>query len=135
MLPALRFALALLIGFVLVPSAAPAQSIPPPKLGGYLQVKEVADQDVGLTATLNRAGRPPLPEVTLGGNAPGDGKDSLRWGAETQLEQSGAFVRAEPIPRHRRGRDTRLDDRGWYVLGIYRVIPRLQVLAREEEFK
>src|SRR5258706_1689853 len=261
MLPALRFALALLIGFVLVPSAAPAQSIPPPKLGGYLQVKEVADQDVGLTATLNRArvsidgslpayfsyrflvemeapaagpnpapfslreaiarwalggaaftagqfkvpfsreylipipqletpdfaavvdslapkydigmmgefafgpygqvyagvfngegqnasanrdsivmlvGRAvvrPLPQVTLGGNVTRDSKDSLRWGVETQLEQSGAFVRAETITRHRRGRDTRLDDRGWYVLGIYRVIPRLQVLAREEEFK
>jgi hypothetical protein len=261
MRPALRFAFALLIGFVLVHSAARAQSIPAPKLGGYLQVKEVAHKDVGLTATLNRArvsidgslpayfsyrflvemeapatgtaqatvslreaiarwalggaafqagqfkvpfsreylipipqletpdfaavvdslapkydigmmgefafgpygqvyagvfngegqnasanrdsivmlvGRGvvrPLPQVTLGGNLTRDSKDSLRWGVETQLEQSGAFVRAEYITRHRRGRETRLDDRGWYVLGIDRVIPRLQVLAREEGFE
>jgi hypothetical protein len=38
-----------------VPEFAAAQSIPLLKIGGYLQVKEVAHQDVGLTATLNRA--------------------------------------------------------------------------------
>jgi phosphate-selective porin len=77
----------------------------------------------------------PIPQLALGGNATRDGPDSLRWGLESNIEQSGAVVRAEYITRHRRGRARGLDDHGWYVFGSYRVTPRVQLIARQEDFQ
>ena len=36
-------------------AAAPTSGLPAPRLGGYLQAREIAQQHVGLTAVLNRA--------------------------------------------------------------------------------
>jgi hypothetical protein len=97
----------------------------------------------GLNASANRdsnvlvVGRltaTPIPQIALGGSITRDAADSLRWGVDAVVQQSGAMVRAEYLTRHRRGRDRELDDRGWTVLGTYRVVPRAKVLARFEDF-
>lgn len=98
----------------------------------------------GQNATVNRdslvmgVGRvelTPIPQIAIGGSATYDGPGRNRWGAEVSLEQSGVVVRAEYITRHVRGRPKPRDDFGWYVFGSYRVTPRLQAIARQEDFK
>lgn len=76
----------------------------------------------------------PMPQVSVGGSATRDGPDSLRWGVEAQVEQSGAVVRAEYVTRHRRGRPRDRDDSGWYVYAGYRLTPRVLLIGRQEEF-
>jgi hypothetical protein len=97
----------------------------------------------GLNASANRdsimlvVGRltaTPAPQVALGASVARDAVDSLRWGVDASLEQSGALVRAEYLARRRHGRARDRDDRGWSVLGTYRVVPRAKVLARLEDF-
>ena len=77
----------------------------------------------------------PIPQLALGGSLTRDGPDSLRWGLEANVEQNGAVVRAEYVARHRRGRARDLDDSGWYVFGSYRVTPRVQAIARQENYQ
>jgi hypothetical protein len=77
----------------------------------------------------------PIPQIAIGGNATYDGPGRNRWGGEVNLEQSGAVVRGEYIMRHVRGRPRPQDDFGWYVFGSYRVTPRVQAIARQEDFK
>src|SRR5262249_16294366 len=50
-------------------------------------------------------------------------------------QQSGALVRAEYVTRHRRGRDASKDDFGWYILESLRIVPRMQLLARQGGFQ
>ncbi len=61
-----------------------------------------------------------------------DGPDSMRWGADVQIEREGALFRAEYLNRHVNGRSHDGDDEGWTFLGGYRVTPRLQILGRYE---
>ena len=77
----------------------------------------------------------PVPQLALGGSYSHDSADSLRWGVDGVLTQSGAVVRAEYLTRHVRGRDTTKDDWGWYVLEGLRVMPRVQLYARQEDFQ
>ena len=77
----------------------------------------------------------PVAQLSLGGSVSRDGPDSLRWGAEAVVEERGAMVRGEVITRHRRGRAADMDDRGWTVLAGLRVIPQVQVLVRQEDFR
>lgn len=77
----------------------------------------------------------PIPQLALGASATHDGPDSLRWGAEASLQQSGVVVRSEYVTRHLRGRARGDDDFGWYVLESLRVTPRLQLVARQEDFQ
>jgi hypothetical protein len=77
----------------------------------------------------------PLPQLALGGSYSHDSADSLRWGVDGVVTQSGAMVRAEYLTRHVRGRDTTKDDWGWYVMEGLRVMPRVQLYARQEDFQ
>ncbi|HXS81127.1 MAG TPA: porin [Methylomirabilota bacterium] len=77
----------------------------------------------------------PLPQLALGGSYSRDSADSLRWGVDGVITQSGALVRAEYLTRHVRGRDTNRDDWGWYVMEGLRVLPRVQLYARQEDFQ
>jgi hypothetical protein len=77
----------------------------------------------------------PIPQLSLGGSATRDAADSLRWGVDASLQQFGAVVRAEYITRHVRGRDTGDDPFGWYVFESFRATPRLQLVARQEDFQ
>ena len=77
----------------------------------------------------------PIAEVAVGGSLALDSSDSLRWGGEANLEYRGATVRGEYIRRHVDGRASDLEDRGWYVLGLYRVLPIVQLQFRQEDFQ
>jgi hypothetical protein len=77
----------------------------------------------------------PIPQLALGASATHDGPDSLRWGADASLQQSGLVVRSEYVTRHLRGRARENDDFGWYVLESYRVTPRFQLVARQEDYQ
>ena len=77
----------------------------------------------------------PIPQLSLGASAARDGADSLRWGVDASVQQSGAIVRAEYLARHLRGRVRGQDDFGWYVFEAFRVTPRVQLVARQEDFQ
>ena len=77
----------------------------------------------------------PVAQLALGGSVARDGPDSLRWGVEANVEERGLTLRSEYITRHRRGRAQDEDDFGWYVLGGFRITPRLQLIARQEDFQ
>lgn len=76
----------------------------------------------------------PFSQIALGANATWEGSDSLRWGVETQVEELGVIVRSEYLVRHRK-HSALEDDFGWYVLGIVRVLPQVQLLSRQEDFQ
>jgi hypothetical protein len=77
----------------------------------------------------------PIPQLSLGASETHDGPDSLRWGVDASAQEYGGIVRAEYVTRHRRGRNRNKDDFGWYVFEAWRVIPRLQLVARQEDFQ
>lgn len=83
---------------------------------------------------VGRATARPLPQLALGASFARDGADSLRWGVDASVQHRGAVVRAEYVTR-RRGLEREEDDFGWYVFESFRVLPRLQVLARQEDFQ
>jgi len=77
----------------------------------------------------------PISQLGLGGSVTRDGADSLRWGVDASAQEYGGVVRAEYATRHRRGRDRGQDDFGWYVFESFRVTPRIQLVARQEDFQ
>jgi Phosphate-selective porin O and P len=77
----------------------------------------------------------PLPQLALGASGTRDGADSLRWGIDASVQQWGGIVRAEYVTRHRRGRDPDKNDFGWYLFESLRLVPRVQLLARQEDFQ
>ena len=77
----------------------------------------------------------PIAQLALGGSVTHEGPDSMRWGADVNLEDLGGIVRAEYVTRHRKGRDVELDDYGWYVFAGFRVLPPVQLIARQEDFR
>jgi hypothetical protein len=110
----------------------------------WLDVQAGAFNGEGQNASANRdstllgVGRVvvrPLAQVGLGGSLALDSADSLRWGVEGNLEQSGATVRGEYIRREVYGRASGQQDFGWYVLGLYRVLPTVQLQLRQEDFQ
>src|SRR5262245_61125015 len=50
-----HFLLALLVLAAPQPAQAQTTTLAPPRIGGYIQVRQVAQENIGLTATLNRA--------------------------------------------------------------------------------
>jgi hypothetical protein len=76
----------------------------------------------------------PLPQLALGGSATHEGPDSLRWGVDAVASQWGALVRAEYVTKHRRNLPGK-DDNGWYLFESLRLVPRVQLLARQEDFQ
>jgi len=94
----------------------------------------IANRD-SIVMLVGRVTARPLPQLGLGASATRDGADSLRWGIDVSAQQSGAVVRAEYITRHRRGRASDRDDFGWYVFESFRATPRIQLVARQEDFQ
>jgi len=94
----------------------------------------IANRDSVAIAVARVTARP-LPQLALGGSYSHDSADSLRWGVDGVITQSGAMVRAEYLTRHVRGRDANRDDWGWYVMEGLRVLPRVQLYARQEDFQ
>ncbi|HTK31978.1 MAG TPA: porin [Candidatus Saccharimonadaceae bacterium] len=82
---------------------------------------------------VGRASVRPISQITLAGSVASYGPDSTRWGADASLEQSGFVLRGEWLTQHKR--DRARDDAGWFVLAGYRIVPWLQVIARQEDFQ
>ena len=82
-----------------------------------------------------RATARPLAQLGLGASAARDGADSLRWGLDATVQELGVGVRAEMLTRHVRGRPARRDEFGWTVLETLRLLPRLQLIARQEDYQ
>jgi len=80
-----------------------------------------------------RAGVRPLAQATLAGHVARAHRDSVRYGADLSLEHAGWLARGEFLGQWRRGRDR--DDLGWYLLGGYRVLPWLQLIAKQEDYQ
>jgi hypothetical protein len=77
----------------------------------------------------------PIPQLGVGVSGARDGADSLRWGVDASAQQFGGVVRTEYVTRHVRARAREQDDFGWYVFEGLRVIPRVQLVARQEDFQ
>lgn len=84
---------------------------------------------------VGRATLRPLAQWSLGASATRDRGDTLRWAVDASVQHRGAVVRAEYLTRHVRGRARVADEFGWYVFESARIVPRVQLLARQEEFQ
>jgi hypothetical protein len=94
----------------------------------------VANRD-STALLVGRATLRPIPQLALGASGARDGADSLRWGVDAAAQHEGAQVRAEYVTRHVRGRARDQDDFGWYVFEAFRLVPRVQLVARQEDFQ
>ena len=74
-----------------------------------------------------------IPQLTVGGSFARFGPDSLRYGAEASVEQSGLLLRGEYIGQHRLGIGQ--DDYGWFALGGWRALTWLQLVLKQEDFR
>lgn len=74
----------------------------------------------------------PVEPLDLGANVAAYSSDSTRFGFDGMIVSGPAIARVEVIEQHHAsgGRD----DYGWYVLGAYRVEPRVQLVVRQEDF-
>ena len=82
---------------------------------------------------VGRAVTRPIAYLTLGANAARYGSDSTRYGVDASLEYRGAALKGEYIGQHRDG--GALDDKGWYAQGTYRVLPWVQLVLKQEDFR
>ena len=82
---------------------------------------------------VGRASVRPIAYLTLGANAATYGSDSTRYGVDASLEYQGATLKGEYIGQHRDG--GALDDKGWYAQGTYKVVPWVQLVLKQEDFR
>lgn len=75
----------------------------------------------------------PIAAIQLAGNVASYSSDSTRYGVEAGFDVRGFSVRSEYIGQSRHNRSP--DDSGWYVLATYRVLPWVQLVARQEDFR
>jgi hypothetical protein len=83
---------------------------------------------------VGRATVRPVAYLTIGGNLASYQRDSTRYGIDLALEYMGASLEGEYIGQHRKDA-TGADDRGWYAQAAYRVLPWVQLVAKQEDFR
>jgi hypothetical protein len=82
---------------------------------------------------VGRATVRPIAYLTAGASVASYQSDSTRYGVDASLDYRGASLKAEYIGQHRdRGG---LDDKGWYAQAIYRLLPWIQLVAKQENFR
>jgi hypothetical protein len=82
---------------------------------------------------VGRATVRPIAFLTLGANFAAYGSDSTRYGVDAAVEYLGAAFEGEYIGQHRDSGG--LDDNGWYAQGTYRVLPWVQLVVKQEDFR
>ena len=82
---------------------------------------------------VGRATVRPVAYLTVGANVAAYESDSTRYGIDATLEYMGAAFRGEYIGQHRDGGG--LDDKGWYGQATYRVLPWVQLVLKQEDFR
>jgi hypothetical protein len=75
----------------------------------------------------------PIGFLTLGTNIGAYGGDSTRYGLDASVEYRGLLARGEFIWQSRH--TAAPVDKGWYGLVTYRVLPWVQLVARQERFE
>ncbi len=75
----------------------------------------------------------PVAYLSVGGNIAQYGSDSTRYGVDASLEYLGAALKGEYIGQHRDFGG--LDDKGWYAQATYRVLPWVQLVLKQEDFR
>jgi hypothetical protein len=91
-----------------------------------------ANADSSLLVVARAAGRP-LPFLTVGANLANYAGDSTRYGVDLSLAHEAVALRGEYLAQRRDGFE--IDDKGWYAVAAYRVVPRLQLVVRQEDFR
>lgn len=91
-----------------------------------------ANADSSLLVVLRATGRP-VPYLSLGANVADYGGDSTRYGVDASVEYFGAVLRGEYIVQERDVLE--IADKGWYGLTAYRLLPWLQLVAKQEDFR
>ncbi len=91
-----------------------------------------ANADSSLLVVARAAGQP-LPFLTLGANLADYAGDSTRYGLDVSLERDAVTLRGEYLAQRRDGFE--IDDKGWYAVAAYRVVPWLQLVFRQEDFR
>jgi hypothetical protein len=82
---------------------------------------------------VGRATIRPVAYLTLGANVASYQSDSTRYGVDASLEYLGGSLRGEYLGQHRAGGG--LDDKGWYLQAAYRLLPWVQLVAKQEDFR
>ena len=82
---------------------------------------------------VGRASVRPIAYLTVGANVATYGSDSTRYGVDAGIEYLGAALKGEYIGQHRDGGI--LDDKGWYAQGTYKVLPWVQLVLKQEDFR
>jgi hypothetical protein len=82
---------------------------------------------------VGRATVRPIAYLTLGANVATYQSDSTRYGVDASLDYLGASLKGEYIGQHRDAGG--LDDKGWYAQATYRILPWVQLVAKQEEFR
>jgi phosphate-selective porin O/P len=82
---------------------------------------------------IGRATVRPVAYLSLGTNLARYGSDSTRYGLDGSLEYMGAALKGEYIEQHREGGG--VDDKGWYAQATYRVLPWVQLVVKQEDFR
>ncbi|MGH7497844.1 MAG: porin [Gemmatimonadales bacterium] len=75
----------------------------------------------------------PAPYLVVGANAALYQSDSTRYGFDASLEYMGASLKGEYIGQHRDAGG--LDDKGWYGQAAYKIVPWVQVVVKQEDFR
>jgi hypothetical protein len=94
----------------------------------------IANRD-SVAIVIARATVRPIPQLALGGSYSNDSPDSSRWGVDAAAQYMGVGLRAEYLTRHIDGRVRSKDEFGWYLLEGVRVVPRVTVYARQEDYQ
>jgi hypothetical protein len=82
---------------------------------------------------VGRASVRPIAYLTVGANVATYGSDSTRYGVDGDIQYLGAALKGAYIGQHRDGGV--LDDKGWYVQGTYKVLPWVQLVLKQEDFR
>ena len=82
---------------------------------------------------VGRATVRPIAYLTVGANAAAYQSDSTRYGIDASLEYMGAALKGEYIGQHRDGGGP--DDKGWYGQATYRLLPWVQLVLKQEDFR
>jgi hypothetical protein len=82
---------------------------------------------------VGRASVRPVAYLTLGVNVAGYESDSTRYGVDASLDYQGATLKGEYIGQHREAGT--VDDKGWYAQGSYKVVPWVQLVIKQEDFR
>jgi hypothetical protein len=92
----------------------------------------VSNKDTTVMVVARLTARP-VPQLSLAGNLAYYRSDSTRYGVDGSFEFRGFTAKGEYLWEHRKALGP--PDNGWYALVAYRVVPWIQLVAKQEDFR